>query len=116
MAQENKSQAPLADRRSSIEKKSDIDIIEDVQTSNEQLWLQEYDLLVGKSKEELAALNKKVVKKLDWRFLTTITAMLLMKYVHRTIMFGARLTIGTAIWIGSMSPTPDLLVCRMISV
>lgn len=60
-------------------KEADVEVIEQVQTTNEELWLQEYNLLVGKSKEELDKLNKKVVKKLDWRFLVTITAMLLMK-------------------------------------
>lgn len=80
MVHQDKPQEPLADRRSSLAKEGDIDVVEEAQiSSNEQLWLQEYDLLVGKSKEELDALNKKVLKKLDWRFLTTITAMLLMK-------------------------------------
>jgi hypothetical protein len=45
----------------------------------EEIVLQRYPLLVNKSKEELAALNKKVVKKLDWKFLPCITMMLLMK-------------------------------------
>jgi hypothetical protein len=77
MARDNTTSSP--ERRLSLGKEGAVEVLEDVQTSNEQLWLQEYDLLVGKSKEELDALNKKVVRKLDWRFLTTITAMLLMK-------------------------------------
>ncbi|KAK5056531.1 hypothetical protein LTR84_012062 [Exophiala bonariae] len=53
--------------------------------------LQGYDLLVGKSKEDLDKLNKKVVKKLYWRFLVTITAMLLMNYLDRINVSNARL-------------------------
>lgn len=45
----------------------------------EQNILNRYDLLKTKSQEELDALNKKVVKKLDWKFLLCITIMLLMK-------------------------------------
>jgi hypothetical protein len=46
----------------------------------EPTYLEGFPLLVNKSEEELAALNKKVLSKLDWRFLPCITAMLLMKY------------------------------------
>jgi hypothetical protein len=35
--------------------------------------LDRYPLLVGKSEVELALLNKKVLRKLDWRFLPCIT-------------------------------------------
>lgn len=65
--------------RHSISKEAEVETVEQAQSTNEELWLQGYDLLVGKSKEDLDKLNKKVVKKLDWRFLVTITAMLLMK-------------------------------------
>lgn len=41
--------------------------------------LQRYELLKDKSSAELKALNKAVLKKLDWKFLPCITAMLLMK-------------------------------------
>lgn len=37
--------------------------------------LNRYPLLVGKSEVEMALLNKKVLKKLDWWFLPTITFM-----------------------------------------
>lgn len=66
-------------QRPSISKEAEVEAVEHAQSTNEELWLQGYDLLVGKSKEDLDKLNKKVVKKLDWRFLVTITAMLLMK-------------------------------------
>jgi hypothetical protein len=44
-------------------------------------YLQRYPLLADKNPEETKALNKAVLKKLDWKFLPCITLMLLMKYV-----------------------------------
>ncbi|KPI37705.1 putative transporter [Cyphellophora attinorum] len=82
---------PQPARRSSMDKEADVEVVESIQAANEELWLQQYDLLAGKSKQELAALNKKVVKKLDWRFLTTITMMLLMNYLDRINVSNARL-------------------------
>ena len=79
MAYNNAEKAATPEPRASIGKEGGVEVLEQAQPSNEQLWIQEYDLLHNKSQEELTALNKKVVKKLDWRFLTTITAMLLMK-------------------------------------
>lgn len=53
--------------------------IENAQPNAEASWLQRYPLLADKSEEELEALNKAVLKKLDWKFLPCITLMLLMK-------------------------------------
>jgi hypothetical protein len=53
----------------------------------EPTYLEGFPLLVNKSEEELAALNKKVLSKLDWRFLPCITAMLLMKYGSSLLLF-----------------------------
>jgi hypothetical protein len=65
--------------RPSIEKSaSNVDHVEDNDAFANEI-LQKYPLLVGKSQEELAALNKKVLKLLDWKFLPCITIMLLMK-------------------------------------
>ena len=55
--------------------------IENAAPEDVTLWLQQYPLLAEKSPEELAVLNKAVLKKLDWKFLPCITLMLLMKYV-----------------------------------
>jgi hypothetical protein len=63
--------SPSPQRSQSVEKDADVQVLEQAQTTNEELWIQEYGLIKDKSKEELALLNKKVVKKLDWRFLTT---------------------------------------------
>lgn len=54
--------------------------IEDAGIADSDAFLQRYPLLRDKSKEELDKLNKSVLKKLDWKFLLIITAMLLMKY------------------------------------
>lgn len=53
--------------------------IEDAVPDDASVWIQQYPLLAGKSPEELAALNKSVLRKLDWKFLPCITFMLLMK-------------------------------------
>jgi hypothetical protein len=45
-------------------------------------YQQQYPLLADKTEEEMKALNKAVLKKLDWKFLPCITVMLLMKYVQ----------------------------------
>jgi hypothetical protein len=53
--------------------------VENAQIDVEATWIQQYPLLANKSEEELAALNKAVLRKLDWKFLPCITLMLLMK-------------------------------------
>ncbi|KAG9666978.1 major facilitator superfamily transporter, partial [Aureobasidium melanogenum] len=57
----------------------------------ESTYLEGFPLLREKSDEELAILNKKVLKKLDWKFLPCITAMLLMNYLDRINVSNARL-------------------------
>lgn len=54
--------------------------VENADPSNEAIWIQQYPLLVDKTTDELATLNKSVLKKLDWKFLPCISIMLLMKY------------------------------------
>jgi hypothetical protein len=53
--------------------------IEDAEITGADAFIQRYPLLRDKSKDELDKLNKSVLKKLDWKFLLIITAMLLMK-------------------------------------
>ena len=63
-------------RMDSLDKvKAEIEHIEDDQS---RLYLDRFPLLQSKSAEELKALNKKLLIKLDWRFLPTVTIMLLM--------------------------------------
>ena len=40
-----------------------------------------FELLKDKSDEQMAALNKQLLRKLDWRLMPCITLMFLMKYV-----------------------------------
>ena len=79
--------------RSSIEK--DLHTIEHVEKSGGVVTADEilnrYPLLVEKSEVDMALLNKKVLKKLDWWFLPTITFMLLMNYLDRINVSNARL-------------------------
>ncbi|KAF2008403.1 MFS general substrate transporter [Aaosphaeria arxii CBS 175.79] len=65
--------------------------IENADIREEDEWIQRYPLLRDKSQEELDGLNKAVLKKLDWRFLPCITAMLLMNYLDRINVSNARL-------------------------
>jgi hypothetical protein len=59
--------------------------VQHIETQPEQLYLERFPLLQGKSEEELVALNKKLLKKLDYRFLPTVTMMLLMGYVFSSM-------------------------------
>jgi hypothetical protein len=54
--------------------------IEHIEGLPNELYLERFPLLQGKGPEELKQLNKKLLKKLDWRFLPTVTVMLLMAY------------------------------------
>jgi hypothetical protein len=72
----------------SIDKvKADVQHIEGLQ----DLWLQGFPLLQDKSAEELRVLQKSLLKKLDWRFLPTVTVMLLMAYVYPYLLLSALL-------------------------
>jgi hypothetical protein len=81
--------------RSSLEKT--INTVEHVEKSGGHFGfhadeiLNRYPLLVGKSEVEMALLNKKVLRKLDWKFLPCITFMLLMNYLDRINVSNARL-------------------------
>lgn len=70
------------EERISIEK-NNADHIEESEKTAQQLFdddlLSKYPLLHGQSKDELKEINRKVLKKLDYKFLPCITAMLLMK-------------------------------------
>ncbi|KAL4876978.1 major facilitator superfamily domain-containing protein [Aspergillus karnatakaensis] len=53
--------------------------------------LAHFPILQNKTPEELAALNKAVLRKLDWYFLPCVTMMLLMSYLDRINVSNARL-------------------------
>jgi hypothetical protein len=77
----NRERSSEDQQRSSMEK--EINTVEHVEKSGgitlDEEILSRYPLLTGKSEVEMALLNKKVLKKLDWKFLPCITFMLLMK-------------------------------------
>lgn len=51
-----------------------------------------FDMLRGLSADEMAALNKKVLKKVDWHMMPCVTLMFLMKYVSLNHSSSVRLT------------------------
>ncbi|KAF5681228.1 tartrate transporter [Fusarium heterosporum] len=53
--------------------------------------LQRYELIRDKTPEERAAIEKSLVRKLDWKFLPMVTAMLMMNYLDRINVSNARL-------------------------
>ncbi|KAM3418098.1 hypothetical protein BST61_g6303 [Cercospora zeina] len=71
-------------------------------TEGELLLLERFPLICNKSPEELAKLNKAVLRKLDWKFLPCITGMLLMNYLDRINVSNARLA-GMQHDVGNMS-------------
>ncbi|OAK99401.1 MFS general substrate transporter [Phaeosphaeriaceae sp. SRC1lsM3a] len=50
-----------------------------------------FELLKDKSEEQMAALNKQLVRRLDWRLMPCITLMFLMNYLDRINVSNARL-------------------------
>jgi hypothetical protein len=66
----------MAGSQTSLDKKVS-DHVEEAYQAN--VSLQRYPLLRDLSEDELVALDKAVLRKLDWKFLPTITMMLLMK-------------------------------------
>ena len=98
-------------KRSSLDKTGPIELVEAAPLADS--ILERYALLREKSPDELAALNKSVLKKLDWKFLPCITAMLLMKYVPPYAKPNPPSnTLPPATSTASTSPTPVSLACK----
>lgn len=55
---------------------NDVEVEENAQRDE---YLERYDLIKDKSPEELKALEKSLVRKLDWKFLPMVSLMLVMK-------------------------------------
>jgi hypothetical protein len=72
-----------SDRRSLQDEKVDIQEYERAVNDNGVVSQQEiqgrFDLLRDLNPEQMALLNKKVLRKVDWRLMPTITVMFLMK-------------------------------------
>lgn len=69
--------AGLSRKSSSISKADGVEV-EEVANGRDPL-MQKYVLIKDKSDEELQAIEKSLVRKLDWKFLPMVTCMLLMK-------------------------------------
>ncbi|KAF3044465.1 hypothetical protein E8E12_010937 [Didymella heteroderae] len=76
------------------EKKADVELKEFTE-GNSHITPQQiqarFETLRDLSEEQMAALNKKLVKKLDWRLMPCITLMFLMNYLDRINVSNARL-------------------------
>lgn len=69
--------ADLSRKSSSISKADGVEV-EEVANGRDPL-MRKYALIKDKSDEELQAIEKSLVRKLDWKFLPMVTCMLLMK-------------------------------------
>jgi len=105
-------------RKSSFASKADHCEVEEVPPRD--ALLERYALIKDKTEDELKAIEKSLVRKLDWKFLPMVTAMLLMKYAGPPPFsplylypWNTLLTISfiTATWTASTSPTPASQVC-----
>ncbi|KAL2110286.1 hypothetical protein VUR80DRAFT_1396 [Thermomyces stellatus] len=67
---------------------NDVELEENTQRDE---YLERYELIRNKSPEERKALEKSLVRKLDWKFMPTVCAMLLMNYLDRINVSNARL-------------------------
>lgn len=85
-----------------------VSMIEDVSPASLQ---SQFDTLRDLDEEQMAGLQKRLVRKLDWRMMPTITVMFLLKYAIRALHSHQyptrRLTPVAAILIESMSPMHD---------
>lgn len=70
------------------ESKVELENLEDVTIHEQGMAL--FPLLRGKTPEELEALNKSVLRKLDWYFLPCVTMMLLMRSVRELPSYRVR--------------------------
>lgn len=78
---------PLATMAPSVRSKADsVDLMKDLDNNVEHEenvqrdeYLERFDLIKDKSPEELKALEKSLVRKLDWKFLPMVSLMLIMK-------------------------------------
>ncbi|EJT71086.1 hypothetical protein GGTG_12107 [Gaeumannomyces tritici R3-111a-1] len=75
--------------KSSSLKGDGVDTVEDAAVRDP--ILERYELIRDKTPEERKAIEKSLVRKLDWKFLSMVTAMLLMNYLDRINVSNARL-------------------------
>lgn len=76
MAPSVRSRTDSTDLKKDLDNDVEVEVEENVQRDE---YLERYDLIKGKSPEELKALEKSLVRKLDWKFLPMVSLMLVMK-------------------------------------
>ncbi|GKU05121.1 unnamed protein product [Fusarium langsethiae] len=81
--------SPVNSKPGSLDAKRDVEYEENAPERDEVL--ERYELIRDKTPEERAAIEKSLVRKLDWKFLPMVTAMLLMNYLDRINVSNARL-------------------------
>ena len=74
MAPSVRSRADSVDLKEDL--KNNVEVEENVQRDE---YLERYDLIKNKTPEELKALEKSLVRKLDWKFLPMVSLILVMK-------------------------------------
>ncbi|KAM0468802.1 hypothetical protein ACHAP7_010486 [Fusarium lateritium] len=79
----------LHSKPGSLDIKRDVEYEENAPVRDEVL--ERYELIRDKTPEERVAIEKALVRKLDWKFLPMVTAMLLMNYLDRINVSNARL-------------------------
>lgn len=65
------------------EKASAMETVESLETVSPQAIQQRFSTLASLDDEQMAALHKRMLRRIDWRLMPTITIMFLMKYVQR---------------------------------
>jgi hypothetical protein len=69
--------SPIDSKPGSLDTKRNVEYDENAPERDEVL--ERYELIRDKTPEERAAIEKSLVRKLDWKFLAMVTAMLMMK-------------------------------------
>ncbi|KAG8670896.1 hypothetical protein FPOAC2_04203 [Fusarium poae] len=81
--------SPIDSKPGSLDTKRNVEYDENAPERDEVL--ERYELIRDKTPEERAAIEKSLVRKLDWKFLAMVTAMLMMNYLDRINVSNARL-------------------------
>ncbi|XEV04728.1 hypothetical protein FSHL1_010015 [Fusarium sambucinum] len=81
--------SPPNSKPGSLDAKRNVEYDENAPERDEVL--ERYELIRDKTPEERAVIEKSLVRKLDWKFLAMVTAMLMMNYLDRINVSNARL-------------------------
>ncbi|GKU09179.1 unnamed protein product [Fusarium langsethiae] len=81
--------SPVDSKPGSLDIKRNVEYDENAPERDEVLG--RYELIRDKTPEERAVIEKSLVRKLDWKFLSMVTAMLMMNYLDRINVSNTRL-------------------------